>query len=114
GNGAIQEAVRNLMEQAVAGQRQLPPLAKLGYALRNAYGADVNSESFQKVADRMKAIRASQPAPQQQPGFPGGMPPGAQGQPHPGQPQPGQPQPQAPQPQGGQAPAAQPAPGQKQ
>jgi parvulin-like peptidyl-prolyl isomerase len=138
GNGAIQEAVRNLMEQAVAGQRQLPPLAKLGYALRNAYGADINSESFQKVADRMKAIRASQPAPQQQPGFPGGMPPGAEGQPgqpqpgqpqpgqpqpgqpQPGQPQPGQPQPgqapqpQAPQPQGGQAPAAQPAPGQKQ
>jgi hypothetical protein len=131
GNGAIQEAVRNLMEQAVAGQRQLPPLNKLGYALRNAYGADINSESFQKVADRMKAIRASQPAPQQQPGFPGGMPPGAEGMPgqpgqpqpgqapQPGQPQPGQapqpqPQPQAPQPQGGQAPATQPAPGQKQ
>lgn len=82
GAGAIQEAVRQLMEQAVSGQRQLPPLGKLGYALRNSYGADINAEVFQKVVDRVKAIRASQP--QQQPGgfgvpgqgMPGEMPQG--------------------------------------
>jgi hypothetical protein len=79
GDGAIQEAVRSLMEQAVAGQRPIRPLGKLGYALRNAYGADVNTAAFQKVVDRMKAIRASQPqAPQgQAPGMPqGGAPQG--------------------------------------
>ena len=75
GEGAIQEAVRNLMEQAVAGQRPIRPLGKLGYALRNAYGADVNTASFQKVADRMKAIRAAQPQQPQQGQVPG-MPPG--------------------------------------
>jgi hypothetical protein len=107
-NGAIQEAVRNLMEQAVAGQRPIRPLGKLGYALRNAYGADVNDATFQRVVDRMKAIRAAQPQPQ--PGqMPGGMPQGGpqgqgvpqgppQGQGVPqGEPVPAQP---APQPQG--------------
>ncbi|HEX2210188.1 MAG TPA: peptidylprolyl isomerase [Longimicrobium sp.] len=79
GEGAIQEAVRTLMEQAVAGQRPIRPLGKLGYALRNAYGADVNTASFQKVADRMKTIRASQPQQPQQgvPGMPQQMPQGA-------------------------------------
>jgi peptidyl-prolyl cis-trans isomerase C len=94
GEGAIQEAVRQLMQQAVAGQRQLPPLGRLSYALRNAYGADVNSAAFTRVVDRMKAIRAAQPG---EPSGPiPGMPPGVQprdpqqGQPQPGQPQPGQ------------------------
>jgi hypothetical protein len=74
GAGAIQEAVRTLMAEAVAGQRPIRPLGKLGYALRNAYGADVNTQAFQKVVDRMKAIRAANPPQQQQPQ---GMPPGA-------------------------------------
>ena len=97
GNGAIQEAVRNLLAEAVAGQRPIRPLLKLGYALRNAYGADVNTAAFQKVVDRMKAIRASQPQPQ--PGqMPGGMP--QQGMPQQGQPMPqGQQMPQQGQPQ---------------
>lgn len=88
GHGAIQEAVRNLMEQAVAGQRPIRPLGKLGYALRNSYGADVNTESFQRVVDRMKAIRAAQPPQPQQPGPGQQMPPqGGQQMP---MPQPGQ------------------------
>ena len=105
GHGAIQEAVRNLMEQAVAGQRPIRPLGKLGYALRNSYGADVNTESFQRVVDRMKAIRAAQPQ-QPQPGQGPGqqMPQGQQmPMPQPGQ-QPGQGQPPA------EAAPAQPAP----
>jgi peptidyl-prolyl cis-trans isomerase C len=105
GDGAIQEAVRQLMQQAVAGQRQLPPLGRLSYALRNAYGADVNTAAFTKVVDRMKAIRAAQP------GEPKGpvpdMPPGTQATPQPqqgqppapGQPGAGQPQPAPAQPQ---------------
>jgi hypothetical protein len=78
GEGAIQEAVRTLMSEAVAGQRPIRPLGKLGYALRNAYGADVNTAAFQKVVDRMKAIRAANPPQPQQPqGMPpGDMPPG--------------------------------------
>jgi hypothetical protein len=111
GHGAIQEAVRNLMEETVAGQRRLAPLGKLGFALRNAYEADINEDAFQKVVDRMKAIRASQPAPQQGQGMPGGMPQGGmpQGMPQQGQPQPQQGQPQQPRPQPQAAPA-QPAP----
>jgi len=99
GEGAIQEAVRNLLEEVVAGRRRLPNLGRLSYALRNAYEADINDKAFQRVVDRMKAIRAAQPAPQQ---MPGGMPQGAmpQGMPPQGVPQE---QPQATQP-------AQPAP----
>lgn len=110
-NGAIQEAVRNLMQEAVAGQRPIRPLGKLGYALRKYYeGASVNDESFERVVTRMKAIRASQPQPQ--PGQ-GGMPGGPQGQPMPMPQQGGQPVPQGqqvPQPQQSQPQPAQPAP----
>jgi hypothetical protein len=103
GEGAIQEAVRALMQQAVAGQRPIRPLGKLGYALRNAYGADVNTPSFQRVVDRMKAIRAANPpsaTPQLPPGAvgPDGVPrpgsappspnPGGQPQAQPAQPSP--------------------------
>ncbi|HEX6038501.1 peptidylprolyl isomerase [Longimicrobium sp.] len=102
GNGAIQEAVRNLMEQAVAGMRPIRPLGKLSYALKNTYDADVNDESFQRVVDRMKAIRAAQPA--ASPGTPqrpsGSMPPLPEGVQRPGQ---------APSPQGQAQPQAQPA-----
>jgi hypothetical protein len=112
GNGAIQEAVRNLMVEAVAGQRRLPQLGKLGYALRNTYEADINRDSFQRVVDRMKAIRAAQPPQPQQPQ--GGMPPGAMPQGMPQQmPQGGtapQPQPAQPQQAQPQAAPAQPAP----
>ena len=91
GDGAIQEAVRNLMEQAVAGQRPIRPLGKLGHALRSSYGATVNDDAFQRVVERIGAIRAAQPA---QPG-PQGMPMPPQGQPMPpqGQPMPPQGQP---------------------
>jgi parvulin-like peptidyl-prolyl isomerase len=101
GNGAIQEAVRQLMEQAVSGQRPIRPLGRLGYALRNAYGADVNAAAFQRVVDRMKAIRAANPPRPQQGQVPqGSMPPGAM--------------PPGAMPQGGQAPAPQPEQGQPQ
>jgi parvulin-like peptidyl-prolyl isomerase len=111
-NGAIQEAVRNLMQEAVAGQRPIRPLGKLGYALRKYYeGASVNNESFERVVTRMKAIRASQPQPQPDQG---GMPGGPQGQQMPMPQQGGQPMPQQgqpmPQPQQAQPQPAQPAP----
>jgi peptidyl-prolyl cis-trans isomerase C len=69
GDGAIQEAVRNLMEQAIAGQRRIGSLGPLGTALRGMYPSDVNTGSFQRVADRMQAIRAAQPQ-QPAPAFP--------------------------------------------
>ncbi|HEX2081513.1 MAG TPA: peptidylprolyl isomerase [Longimicrobium sp.] len=122
GEGAIQEAVRQLMQQAVAGQRQLPPLGRLSYALRNAYGADVNTAAFARVVDRIKAIRAAQPGepsgpvpampPGTQPRTPPAQQQGQQGQqPAPAQPAPAQPQaapaqPQAAPAQPQQAPAA--------
>lgn len=61
GHGAVQEAVRNLMEQAVIGQRPIRPLGKLGYALRGSYGAEIYDSAFARVVDRMQAIRSAQP-----------------------------------------------------
>ncbi|HEU0300540.1 MAG TPA: peptidylprolyl isomerase [Longimicrobium sp.] len=96
GEGAIQEAVRQMMQEVIAGQRQPPPLGRLSYALRNAYGADVNTAAFARVVDRMNAIRAAQPG---EPSGPvPGMPPGVQQRTPPGQPQQGQPQQGQPQP----------------
>jgi hypothetical protein len=97
GNAIIEQQVREWLGQAVSGQRQLPPLGVLGTQLRNVYGFNVNQASFQRVVDKVKQIRATQPQvtpPAQVPG----MPP--QGQ---------QPMPQAPAPQQG-APAPQAAP----
>lgn len=90
GEGAVQEAVRNLMEQAVAGQRPIRPLGRLGTALRDQYDWTVNSGTFARVTERMTAIRAAQPQqpeaqlPQGQPAGPPQGPP--QGQPAPAQP----------------------------
>lgn len=88
-SGAIQEIVRTLMQEAVAGRRQLPPLGPLAFALRESYSADVNPDAFDEVVARMQAIRAAQPA-----------------QPAPQAPREGLPQmPQGAAPQGGQPPA---------
>jgi len=101
GNAIIEQQVREWLGQAVSGQRQLPPLGVLGTQLRNVYGFNVNQASFQRVVDKVKQIRATQPQvapPAQMPG----MPP--QGQ---------QPMPQAPQqgpPPAAPAPAPAPAP----
>jgi peptidyl-prolyl cis-trans isomerase C len=112
GNAEIERQVRDLLQGAVAGQRQMPPLGRLGYQLRGVYGSNVNTAVFEKVVERVKSLRAVQPqvqapgqqgqGPMQQPQQPGGqpVPPAAQPQ---GQPQTApQGQPQA-APQGGQA-----------
>ncbi|HYW05450.1 MAG TPA: hypothetical protein VE913_00765, partial [Longimicrobium sp.] len=69
-----------------------------GAALRSSYGFEINDPSFDKVIERMKAIRATQP---QIPAPQGGMPPQGQrppqGMPPQGPPpQQAPPQPQAP------------------
>jgi hypothetical protein len=98
GNPVIELQVRELLQKAVTGQAQMPPLGPLGTQLRNLYGYRVNEGVFQAVIDRAKSIRATQPQ----------VP--ANAIPQPGQPQPGQP-PQGAAPAGpeAQAPAA-PAP----
>jgi hypothetical protein len=100
GNAVIEQQVREWLQQAVTGQRQLPPLGPLGQQLRNIYGYDINEPSFQRVVDKVKQIRATQPqvTPPAQ-GLPGG----------PGQAQPLPQQPAAPAPQGPPAPAPAPA-----
>ncbi|HYW09678.1 MAG TPA: peptidylprolyl isomerase, partial [Longimicrobium sp.] len=75
GDAAIQEQVRELISGFIAGQRQLVPLGPLGAALRSSYGFEINDPSFDKVIERMKAIRATQP---QIPAPQGGMPPQGQ------------------------------------
>ena len=105
GNAVIEQVVREMLQKAVTGQAQMPPLGALGTQLRGIYRPSINAESFQKVIDRVRAIRATQPQvpagvqpgmPQQ--GVPQQMPPQS------GQPQGGQPQPVPP------APAPAPAP----
>jgi hypothetical protein len=93
GNAAIEEQVRQLIQAFLSGQVQLQPLGRLGQALRESYGSEVNEAAYARVVERMKAIRATQPqVPQGMPqGMPQqGMPP--QGMPPQGQPQQGQPQ----------------------
>lgn len=95
GNQMIEGQVRELLQQAVTGQRPLPPLGVLGYQLRGIYGHNVNESVFQRVIDKVKSIRALQPQPQAPQQFPqGGVPQG--GVPQQGQPVP-QGQPAAPQ-----------------
>jgi parvulin-like peptidyl-prolyl isomerase len=92
-NAAIEEQVRELIQGVVSGQRQLPPLQRLGGALRKSFSdAEINTAAFGRVVERVQAIRATQPA---QPAPPAGMPQ-QPGQPVP-QPQQGPPQPATPQ-----------------
>ncbi|HEU0013216.1 MAG TPA: peptidylprolyl isomerase [Longimicrobium sp.] len=95
GNTAIQQAVRQLMEGAVTGQRQVPPLGPLGLALRKSYGADINTSTFNRVVEKLRSVRATQPQVVPPAGMPGGQPgqPGAAPQGGPPQPAP-QPAPQ--------------------
>jgi hypothetical protein len=98
GNAVIEQVIREMLQKAVTGQAQMPPLGALGTQLRGIYRPSINAESFAKVLDRVRAIRATQPQ----------VPPGAQGMPQMPQqqmpPQGAQPQPAAP------APAPAPAP----
>jgi hypothetical protein len=100
GNTVIEQQVREWLQQAVTGQRQLPPLGALGVQLRSIYGFNVNDAAFQRVVDKIKQIRATQPQVPQ----PGTQLPGAQ--PQGPMPQQGAPAPQP----GAQAPAPAPAP----
>ena len=101
GNQVIEQNVRELLQQAVAGQRQMPPLGRLGTQLRGVYGATVNTAVFEKVVDRVKSIRAVQPQatppagqPGQQPAQPGQQPAQPGQQPAAPAPQPAAPAPQ--------------------
>ena len=74
GNQVIEQNVREMLQRAVAGQAQMPPLGRLGFQLRESYGANVNTAVFEKVVERVKSIRAVQP----QATPPAGQQPGAQ------------------------------------
>jgi hypothetical protein len=101
GNAVIEQVIREMLQKAVTGQAQMPPLGALGMQLRGIYRPSINAESFERVIARVRSIRATQPQ----------VPAGAQ----PGMPQQGMPQQQMP-PQGAQpqqqpaAPAPAPAP----
>lgn len=84
GNAIIEQQVNELLQQAVTGQRQMPPLGPVGQQLRGIYGYSVNDASFQRVIDKVKSIRATQPAATAPAGQqPGGQPQMPQGQPMP-------------------------------
>jgi hypothetical protein len=100
GKPIIEQQVRELLQQAVVGQRQMPPLGILGAQLRGIYGSSFNQSAVSRVLDKVRQIRATQP---QVPA------PGQPGRPGPQQPMPQQPMPQQ-QPQGAPAPAPAAAP----
>jgi PPIC-type PPIASE domain len=100
GNAVIEQVVREMLQKAVTGQAQMPPLGALGTQLRTVYRPSINAESFQKVIDRVRSIRATQPP------VPAGAQPGMQGMPPQGMPPQGAPQQQPVAP----APAPAPAP----
>ncbi|MDQ3555260.1 MAG: peptidylprolyl isomerase [Gemmatimonadota bacterium] len=63
GAAARQARVRELIEGVVTGQRQVPPLNRLGAALRSSYGAETYETSYPAVVQKLTELRASQPAP---------------------------------------------------
>lgn len=63
GDAARQAQVRALLEGAITQQRQVPPLNRLGFALRGAYGAELNEAAYPAVIQKLQELRASQPAP---------------------------------------------------
>jgi len=56
--------VRQLLDGALRGERQLVPIGPLSFALRQHFPAEVNENSFDKVVRRIEELRAQQ-APQQ-------------------------------------------------
>ncbi|HYJ79300.1 MAG TPA: peptidylprolyl isomerase [Longimicrobiaceae bacterium] len=74
GNPIIEQQVRELLGQAITGQRQMPPLGPLGQQLRSIYGFSINEAAIERVIDKVKRIRALQPTPPAA----GQQPPGAQ------------------------------------
>lgn len=96
GKPIIEQQVRELLQQAVVGQRQMPPLGILGTQLRGIYGSSFNDSAIPRVMEKVRQIRATQPQ------VPAAPPAGAQ-------PMPQQPQPMPQQPAPAPAPAAAPA-----
>jgi hypothetical protein len=87
GKPVIEQQVRELLQQAVIGQRQMPPLGILGTQLRGIYGSSFNDSSIPRVIEKVRQVRATQPQ----------VPAGAQPQ-VPAGAQPQQPMPQQPAP----------------
>jgi hypothetical protein len=56
--GEISRLVRELLEDIVSGQRQVAPLGRLGYALRDSYPVDVNEAAFPRVVTETERLRA--------------------------------------------------------
>ncbi|MGI9182567.1 MAG: peptidylprolyl isomerase [Longimicrobiaceae bacterium] len=94
----IEQQVKELIEGAIRGERQLVPLGQLSFALREQYGADINQGSFPQVVSAIDRIRSAQGPPAGAPGMPGSPGQMPQQQPPQGMPQ-QQPQ-EAPQPEG--------------
>ncbi|HEV2149392.1 MAG TPA: peptidylprolyl isomerase [Longimicrobiaceae bacterium] len=69
---AIEARVKELIEGAISGTRQVPQLGPLGPALRSKYEFEINEGTFPAVVKQMQTLRPAQP--QLPP--PGAVPPG--------------------------------------
>jgi hypothetical protein len=50
-----------MLQKAVLGQEQMPPLGVLGTQLRNIYDSSINADAFNDVVSLTKAMRNAQP-----------------------------------------------------
>jgi|GEM_PF-313576 len=58
----IERRVHQLLQQAIAGDRQMPALGVVGTQLRRIYGGDVNEAAIQGVIDNILRIRETDPS----------------------------------------------------
>ena len=61
--GEVDGLVRELLEDIVAGRRQVAGLGRLAYALRDSYPVDVNESAFPRVVTETERLRAAGVAP---------------------------------------------------
>jgi len=61
GISAIERRVHESLQQAIAGDRQMPALGIVGTQLRRLYGGVINDVAIQEVADKILRIRAANP-----------------------------------------------------
>lgn len=57
GRAQVAQHLLTLLRQAVAGERQLPPLGTLGTQLRARYGGSVNLSAVPRVIERVRSLR---------------------------------------------------------
>ncbi len=59
---AVERAVREILEGIISGAQNVTPMAELGLPLRRQFGAQIRTESYPQVVERIQALRGDDPA----------------------------------------------------